>query len=307
VVSPDLLADARDRTFAAQDAKGFDDPAFEVVFRCHRSIKDMSGPDRLGPDEVGRGPGTDVSVRLGVVVRDSSLMDTRESQTVDENSKRSRVDPVFGWLHQHGGPDWPARLVALAQGLGTDINPGPLENAQFEVGVPASQERLDWLLARANQLGHSGPRLEEIIRRAGTSDPRLRVLEGTTYADCLIECERAIIWIEGKRHDWLSPGTKWDPNRDQLARNLEAAWISARARQKEAFCVLILHEFPLRTDEQALVDGYRSGSLLAGFPHLADDVRRDLARRIGTLTWGEIVEEWPAMRGDERLASVASE
>src|SRR4051794_17506524 len=36
----------------------------------------------------------------------------------DENSRRTRVQVVFGWLAAHGEPDWPARLVTLADGLG---------------------------------------------------------------------------------------------------------------------------------------------------------------------------------------------
>jgi len=66
---------------------------------------------------------------------------------------------------------------------------------------------------------------------SGEGVPKSLILEGPTYADCLIECERAFVWIEGKRNDWLSPCIKWDVTRDQLARNLEAAWILARHLQ----------------------------------------------------------------------------
>ncbi len=43
----------------------------------------------------------------------------------DENSRRTRVAPVFGWLAAHGEPDWPARLVALADGLDDSGAVGP--------------------------------------------------------------------------------------------------------------------------------------------------------------------------------------
>ena len=69
---------------------------------------------------------------------------------------------------------------------------------------------------------------EEALRRLDDGDakglPKELKLEGSTHADCLIECQRAFVWIEGKRNDWLSPSTKWDVTRDQLARNLEAVW-----------------------------------------------------------------------------------
>ena len=211
----------------------------------------------------------------------------------DENSKVSRVDPVFGWLEEQGGADWPTRILELAHGLEATIEPGRLEKLDYlkEVTVPASDERLAWLSERAEELGYSGP--------------MPAVLEGKTHADCLITCERAVIWIEGKRHDWLSSRTKWDPERDQLARNVEAAWIYARKNQKAEYCMLLCHEVDLRAEEQALVVGYRSGELSAGWGHIEDeDVRRDFGRRIGTLTWSEIAAEWPEMRSNPRLASV---
>lgn len=44
-------------------------------------------------------------------------------------------------------------------------------------------------------------------------DRRLQ-LEGDTRADCLIECQYAMIWIEGKRNDWLSYSIDWAITRD---------------------------------------------------------------------------------------------
>jgi hypothetical protein len=220
----------------------------------------------------------------------------------DVNSKRTRVDPVFGWLKAHSDeePTWPARLLALAQGLEVDVKPGAVVDVVFEHPVRASPERLQWLIDHASELGHEGDKLAEIVRRADSGDARLKVLEGTTYADCLIDCEGALIWVEGKRTDWLSPGTTWDPVRDQLARNLEGAWMTGFEKRKE-FCLLLCHESDLSEDEQDLVKGYRSGTLVAGLPHLDESTRRDFGARIGTVTWHEIVEQWPALRENPLL------
>jgi hypothetical protein len=224
----------------------------------------------------------------------------------DVNSKRTRVDPVFGWLKAFSETDsnWPAQLLALVHGLEADIQSGTVVDVAFEHPVHASQERLQWLIDNASQLGHEGEKLTEIARRADSGHPRLSVLEGTTYADCLIGCENAIIWVEGKRTDWLSPGTTWDPVRDQLARNLEAAWITALKREKADFCVLLCHEADLNPDEQDLVNDYRSGELIGGLQHLDDESRREFSKRIGTVTWREIVKTWPELRADPRLADV---
>ena len=165
------------------------------------------------------------------------------------------------------GQQRPEKLVKLSHGLGVDIDPGALERVEYveEIKVPPSESRLAWLRQHGVELGHPPSRPD--------------VLEGKTHADCLITCERAIIWIEGKRNDWLSPRTKWDADRDQLARNVEAAWIYASENQKDEFCVLLCHEVDLRSEEQALVSGYRS-ELMAGWPHLDEERRRVFAKRI---------------------------
>jgi hypothetical protein len=74
--------------------------------------------------------------------------------------------------------------------------------------------------------------------------PRGLALEGETSADCFVECENAIIWIEGKRFAWLSSSIKWDLTRDQLARILEAVWSLAAPKGKD-YCLIICHEHPL--------------------------------------------------------------
>lgn len=129
---------------------------------------------------------------------------------------------------------------------------------------------------------------------AGVSLPPLLTLEGETSGDCVIECEDAIVWIEGKRHDWLAPHTTWDSARDQLARNLEAAWLYASTQDKD-FCLLICFEDALRSHEQLLVDGYRNATWSGGWPHLDPTERAMLAERIGLVRWADIANQWPAL------------
>ena len=130
----------------------------------------------------------------------------------------------------------------------------------------------------------------------GTADaiPRQLILEGPTHADCLIECEKAFVWIEGKRNDWLSPCTKWDVTRDQLARNLEAAWILATSARKD-FWFVLCHERELKHHEAALVAGYRDGTWKAGWPHLPEEVRQVFREKIGIMTWASVFRRWPAI------------
>jgi len=233
----------------------------------------------------------------------------------DENSKRTRVEPVFRWLRDHGGADWPAHLLGLVKDFRTrPPEPGRALDVTYETERKAgpSARRLAWMIENVDRLAPSdgrrwreyqrrvtdNPRREEGLEklRAGVTrgvDPLLK-LEGRTSADCLIECENLVIWIEGKRNDWLAYSTTWDVTRDQLARNAEAAWLLAAETQRDA-AIVVCQEHPLKHHEQALLEGYRTGRWAGGWPHLDASERHRLSGSIGTLTWAEIKRAWPAM------------
>lgn len=232
----------------------------------------------------------------------------------DEHSGRTRVTPVFTWLREHGGSGWVTELLRLADGIQVPDSVG--EVITLSVGkereVPASPERLAWMIRNAHRLAPQDGRLwkeyqrrvidnpekDEALRRLDTGDakglPKDLKLEGCTHADCLIECTDAFVWIEGKRNDWLSPCLKWDVTRDQLARNVEAAWLLAEQARKDSW-LLICHEYTLKHHEQELIDGYRAGTWKAGFPHLSPDTRSLFQKKIGTMTWQTIFGRWPAL------------
>lgn len=232
--------------------------------------------------------------------------------TEDENSKRSRVEPVFTWLRDNGGEGWPARFVELAGGIVGPRDVGNLIEITFEKErrVPPSTRRLAWMIENVDRLApRDGRRWLEYRSRVTENpardaaltnlkkgqnrgiDARLK-LEGSTSADCLIECERAFIWVEGKRNDWLDYSTTWDVTRDQLARNAEAAWLLATEQGKQSMLV-VCHEHALKHHEQALLDGYRDGTWTAGWPHLDPSERHVLGSALGTLRWRSIAAEWP--------------
>jgi len=232
----------------------------------------------------------------------------------DQNSRRTRIQPVFGWLSEHGGDEWPARMLRLVDGLDVAPDPGRLIRLDYvkERRVPPSALRLAWMIRNVERLASRDGRrwreyrarvLENPQRAAALEtldegeinglDPKL-ILEGSTSADCLIECERAVIWIEGKRNDWLDYSTTWDVTRDQLARNVEAAWLYASPLGKD-FCLVVGHEDQLKHHEELLLDGYRRATWLGGWPHLSARERRMLGARIGTLRWRSFGEQWPAI------------
>ncbi|HXB67566.1 MAG TPA: hypothetical protein VNY05_04950 [Candidatus Acidoferrales bacterium] len=232
----------------------------------------------------------------------------------DENSARTRVTPVFTWLRDNAGRDWGMEFLRLADGIAVVADVGAVTSVEVEEerAVEPSPTRLAWMIRNAHRLApQDGRQWREYASRviqnpardralalldSGTSRgiPSKLILEGSTHADCLIECEMALLWIEGKRNDWLTPCTTWDVTRDQLARNPEAAWILATAARKD-FWFVICYEHELKHHEAALVEGYRDGTWKAGWPHLPEEVRQLFRQKIGTATWASVFRRWPAI------------
>lgn len=250
------------------------------------------------------------------VVRAAPTVQATVTVTPDTNSNRTRLEPVFSWLSRNGAAGWCQELLSLAEGLDAVPTLGDCREVIHgtEVEIPASPARLAWMLEHAEELiPQDGRRwrelrdrvsqhparasaLQQLARGERTGLPRELILEGPTHCDCFIECEDALIWVEGKRNDWLSPNTTWDTARDQLARNLEAAWLEASKRGKRYYCLLICHERGLKYHEGLLVNGYRRGTWTGGWPHLDIRQRAEFASRIGTVSWGKIATHWPDLR-----------
>lgn len=66
--------------------------------------------------------------------------------------------------------------------------------------------------------------------------------EGFTSVDCLLETEKLLLLIEGKRTEPISASTTWFPRRNQIVRNAEVAQALAGSKN---FVVLLCSEQPI--------------------------------------------------------------
>lgn len=220
----------------------------------------------------------------------------------------------------------PLRARKTEQPALPPLDPGAVVSVDLdqERKVKASPARLAWMIRNAHRLVPANPKKARAYSKRVLANPareaalllldagqrkglpKKLILEGATDADCLIECERLFIWIEGQHNDWLATASKWDICRDRLARNLEAVWRLGQETGKES-CLILCYENTLKLHEQMLIEGYRTGKWWAGWPHLGPDVRRELGRRIGTVSWLRIVSHWPALRELPELTDVDAE
>src|SRR5438105_2898726 len=76
-----------------------------------------------------------------------------DSLAQDQNSKRTRIEPVFGWLKENGGPDWPTVLLEIADGAGDKRDVAAIDSRIASVSGRAPQsctQRLHWRARRAS-------------------------------------------------------------------------------------------------------------------------------------------------------------
>lgn len=121
------------------------------------------------------------------------------------------------------------------------------------------------------------------LSRLGTTDSRRKwwAFEGFTSVDCLLETEKLLLLIEGKRTEPISNSTDWFPQRNQVIRNLECAKEMAERKGKQYFVLLCAEE------RIEIPDSAWSASL----PHFKEQAIEELRQHyLGCVTWSEMVQ-----------------
>jgi hypothetical protein len=99
------------------------------------------------------------------------------------NSKITRVRPVFSWLAEHDGQGWAEALVKLSRGANSLEECGSFSRMHLdpEMGVPATQDRLRWMLRNLDQLApKDGRRWDELRQRFEDREDQIQAaLAGT--------------------------------------------------------------------------------------------------------------------------------
>lgn len=118
--------------------------------------------------------------------------------------------------------------------------------------------------------------------------------EGFTSVDCLLETERLLVLIEGKRTEGIFPVTDWFPKRNQVIRNLEVA--RAMAGKSKEYAVLLCAEQHIDLPD----DAWRKS-----LPHCQESEVEELKRHyLACATRAEIVHK---LCSDMRLPDTLDE
>ena len=251
------------------------------------------------------------------------------------DSSKTRVQPVLSHLQpgSEEAEELLRKLLALCPNQGClprDVveRPGTPTRVEFEERVAPSEDFLRWLIENPKELNDAAntskneetkskrDRLimgipdarEEALRelqksRAEGSGRKWWALEGFTSVDCLIETDRLLLFIEGKRTDSISTLISWYAHRNQVVRNLECARQMAQGSGR-AYAVLVIAEEAVNKD--VLERSLDPKNLRKSLPHLdAQEQEELLGHLLGDLTWQELVREWGL--GDKALPDTVAD
>lgn len=185
----------------------------------------------------------------------------------------------------------------------------------FEADYPPSGRFLRWLIENPGQLTWPTDTVKskgKVPRAFGDSTQRMRTqllagdhatrsealdalalngpdgsrrkwwaFEGFTSVDCVLETDRLLVFVEGKRTEAISAATDWYPKRNQIVRNVEVASCAAKESGKD-FGVILCAETHVELPERAFKEG---------LPHLSESEQQALRTHYwGCITWQQIVD-----------------
>src|SRR5437588_4631213 len=93
------------------------------------------------------------------------------------NSKITRVRPVFNWLHDNGGSNWPDRFLQLVTGFAFPIKAGKLLRMDLdpEREVSAGLARLAWMIRNLARLAPADGRLWRVLQEKTADEAQVRI------------------------------------------------------------------------------------------------------------------------------------
>lgn len=159
-------------------------------------------------------------------------------------------------------------------------NPNKIEWPKEKKYSPRTQKKREELIKNNDNTKQEA--LDELHRlKSEGSWKKWWAFEGYTSVDCMLETEKFLLLIEGKRTEPISSSTVWFPKRNQIVRNLECAKEIAEQKHKE-YSVLICAE-----EKIEISDNDWKNSL----PHFNNHEIENLKRHyFGYVTWDNIVQ-----------------
>lgn len=231
---------------------------------------------------------------------------------VSPRSEDALAWSVFRTLLRLSPESWlPGLLSCCAARPSGAVAPLKME---FWRQVPPPASRLLWLLDNLDKLGFHDPRrlkqaqqrLERVHQSkehwqtlviAGPPERGDGILEGSTELEVVFDTPGGVVVVEAKYLSDIARRTTWDPQRDQIARCLDATLELAGPHRQPYFLLVTddyVHEGPYVVPMiyETLIPCYRDDSAFraAQLPHRSDEELARLEGRIGWTTWADLMD-----------------
>lgn len=233
------------------------------------------------------------------------------TEIVSPRSEDAVIWNVFRTLGRLPSESWLLPVLRLASCSVESIS-APLSIA-FWRQVSPPQRRLRWLLDHLDtlafhdprQAGQARQRLERVRGRLDSwqaavtqgSERGDGIFEGGPELDVVLTCPDLLVVVEARSNLDVPTRTPWDPQRDQIARCLDAALDLAGLERQP--CFLLVTDDYLHAGVEALSMAYEK--LLPSYrddpafraARLSHRAAKELARlegRIGWLSWADLVD-----------------
>jgi hypothetical protein len=193
---------------------------------------------------------------------------------------------VLRGIEQRDSGEWWPEMVTLARRRGASDAPPPDEPLKVAlwrtVRSPVGYEKLS-----RRRMSESGN--PEWMARALIPDP----VEGPTEVDLVLEGGSYLVFVEAKLDSDLSWRTTYDPNRNQIVRNIDC--VIEQAEDREAyFWMFVKDDGPGRGYVQFLERVAEDSSVVAALlPHRDPALVARIARRTATIRWSDLLTLLP--------------
>ena len=131
-----------------------------------------------------------------------------------------------------------------------------------------------------------------------------RQVEGHTEVDLVFDGDDYLVFVEAKLHSDISPGTTYDPDRNQIVRNIDC--LIEQAGDREPFFWMLVHDREPAWTYVQLVDKYRRSpaELHELLPHRDLPTLEAICETLALITWSDLL---PLLSGTPDVADVAME
>ncbi len=127
---------------------------------------------------------------------------------------------------------------------------------------------------------------QEWVLRANNPNP----VEGSSEIDVIFDHDQFLVYVEAKLGSDVSMSTSYDPQRNQIARNIDCL-IENAGNRIPMFWMLVRDEATDRAYVQ-LMNGYKTdpGLLIRDLPHRNAEILKGIAQNLTILLWGDFGE-----------------